>query len=94
MAIDLEFLVVVDREFVVFVLFVSLLNSSVMRSGEISGSKKETGTRHAFGCPFLSTTNTSPSLATLSKTSPGEPLSSIIVRVLKSIFKLASQCLI
>src|SRR6266851_2186256 len=58
-----------------------------MRSGEISGSRKETGTRQAFGWPFLSTTKTSPSLATRSRTSPGELRSSIIFRVLKSTFK-------
>src|SRR6202166_4473071 len=60
-----------------------------MRSGGMSGSRKETGTRHAFGWPFLSTTKTSPSLATRSRTSPGELRSSIIFRVLKSTFKVS-----
>src|ERR1700688_137146 len=60
-----------------------------MRSGGMSGSRKETGTRHAFGWPFLSTTKTSPSLATRSRTSPGELRSSIIFKVLKSTFKIS-----
>src|SRR5579864_827009 len=60
-----------------------------MRSGGISGSRNDTGTRQAFGWPFLSTTKTSPSLATRSRTSPGELRSSIIFKVLKSTFKIS-----
>src|SRR5208282_5312686 len=47
------------------------------------------GTRQAFGWPFRSTTKTSPSLATRSRTSPGELRSSIIFKVLKSTFKIS-----
>src|SRR5258706_9591108 len=59
-----------------------------MRSGAMSGSRKETGTRQALGWPLRSTMNTSPSRATRSRTSPGELRSSIIFKVLKSIFKI------
>src|SRR5438132_1544463 len=58
-----------------------------MRAGAMSGSRKETGTRQAFGWPLRSTMKTSPSRATRSRTSPGELLSSIIFSVLKSTFK-------
>src|SRR5712691_6942659 len=54
----------------------------------MSGSRKETGTRQAFGWPLRSTTKTSPSRATRSSTSPGELRSSIIFNVLKSTFKI------
>src|SRR5580704_15055741 len=64
-----------------------------MRSGGISGSKKDTGTRQALGWPFLSTTKTSPSRATRSRTSPGELRSSIIFKVLKSTFKIRPSVL-
>src|SRR5688572_18048856 len=57
-----------------------------MRSGAMSGSRKETGTRQAFGRPLRSTMKTSPSRATRSSTSPGELLRSIIFNVLKLTF--------
>src|SRR5258708_15193612 len=62
-----------------------------MRSGAMSGSRKETGTRQAFGWPLRSTRKTSPSRATRSSTSPGELLRSIIFNLLKSTFKTGSS---